>query len=426
MILWTFGLAAVVAVSYIYSLRLNNPPIRSDGLGYYVYLPAFLIDHDPTFKTTVERLFRGLSPNFAGLSIYPETGHYLDKFPLGTALLQLPFFLAADGLTMLLGLDRSGVSPTYQVANVASGFFYFLAGLFVLLGTLQKFFEDRIVALTAALIVFGTNVFHYATYDGSFSHVYTFALASFYVALLLRYAQSPGIGLAAASGAVLGLIVITRNVNAILGLLAFGIWLQAARKSAFRISSWREAAVFGACLIGAVAPLLVYWKFATGHFLVYSYGVEAFNWAQPNIVNFLFSVRKGLVFWTPAILVAVAGFLFLPRALRAFGAWAALCIAGHLYVCASWEAWSFGGSFGSRPFVDVMPILAFPFAAALAEIARRWNAAVVRRMVIGLIVVNCILMNAYWVGIIPYDETTLQHILNLPANYYAVLTRRFI
>jgi hypothetical protein len=45
---------------------------------------------------------------WTGITLDPETSNYLDKYPIGTALLQLPFFLLADGVTLLFGLDRSG------------------------------------------------------------------------------------------------------------------------------------------------------------------------------------------------------------------------------------------------------------------------------------------------------------------------------
>jgi hypothetical protein len=129
-LLWTFGLLATLAVAYIYGARLNWPPIRSDGIGYHAYLPAIFIDHDLTFKTFKVRIHGlGPIPPWLGFSIYPETGNFLDKYPVGTAILQAPFFLVADGLLILSGKTRGELSPPYQIANIVSGIFYLLLGV---------------------------------------------------------------------------------------------------------------------------------------------------------------------------------------------------------------------------------------------------------------------------------------------------------
>src|SRR5207244_970706 len=40
------GALAILAVSLIYGFHLAAKPIRSDGIGHYLYLPAAFIDHD--------------------------------------------------------------------------------------------------------------------------------------------------------------------------------------------------------------------------------------------------------------------------------------------------------------------------------------------------------------------------------------------
>ena len=78
-LLWTLGVLAVAAVAYVYGLKLNTPPIRSDGFGYQAFLTAFFIDHDLTFKTFAVRIFNGDVPTWTGITLYPETGNYRDR-----------------------------------------------------------------------------------------------------------------------------------------------------------------------------------------------------------------------------------------------------------------------------------------------------------------------------------------------------------
>jgi hypothetical protein len=334
-LLWTLGVLAVAAVAYVYGLKLNTPPIRSDGFGYQAFLTAFFIDHNLTFKTFAVRIFNGDVPTWTGITLYPETGNYLDKYPIGTALLQLPFFLLADRVTVLFGLNRSGLSLPYQIANVASAIFYFLLGVRLISSALRDQFDGTIVRLTILLFVFGTSAFHYATYDGSFSHIYSFALVAGLVKLSLQYSAAPKIGIAALGGAIFGLITITRIPNGIVGLIAFGIWIHVVLATLPRVAPLRDGAMFMLCAAIAVTPQLLYWQLVTGHPLIYSYGDEEYNWTDPQVMNFLFSIKKGLLFWSPALVISLIGFFAMPSRLRVFGACAFACMAIHVYLCSA-------------------------------------------------------------------------------------------
>lgn len=73
---------ALAAVGYIYKSELNGPPIRSDGKGYYAYLPSFFIDHSVNIPIDEN------TPYWYEL----DNGNIIDKYPMGTAILQIPFF----------------------------------------------------------------------------------------------------------------------------------------------------------------------------------------------------------------------------------------------------------------------------------------------------------------------------------------------
>jgi hypothetical protein len=56
-----------------------------------------------------------------------------------------------------------------------------MAGLTVLRRLLLRHFSEPVVLATLVTITFGTNLFHYAVYDSTYSHAFSFCL----VALLL-------------------------------------------------------------------------------------------------------------------------------------------------------------------------------------------------------------------------------------------------
>jgi hypothetical protein len=69
-------------------------------------------------------------------------------------------------------------------------------------------------------------------------------------------------------------------------------------------------------------------------------------------------VQKGLFFWSPLLLGAVAGFVVGDRKKLPFLAGTVVVLTLNTYLIASWWDWQFGASYGHRGFVDVLPLLA--------------------------------------------------------------------
>jgi hypothetical protein len=430
-----FLLLSIGALAYVYGFGLpfGAPPIRSDGFGYNAYLPAFFLDHDLTFRTMITRLSASNDPLasngeiilWSGIVPYKDTGLYLDFYPIGCAILQMPFFLVADFIGKVFGLTRFAPTTTYppvfQIANVASSTAYFLVGILFTFRTLWSLYDRQTVWLTVILMTFGTSLFHYATLDGSFAHVYSFALIALYIWLLFQYVQRPGASTAAAIGAVLGLITITRNQDAALGLIALGMGLQTAWQQP-QHPFLRDAAIAAAFLLAAISPQLLYWHYITGQFIINSYDATpwAFQWSNPEVSNFLFSLRKGALFWGPGFIIAFVGFFFLDPRLWVCGICAFLSVAIEIYICASWPIWWFGGGFGSRPMVDYIPVLAISCAAAISA-AIRWNASAVRGVVIVFTLWTTVLMHSYWIGFVCFEDTIASDLQSMPARYFALL-----
>jgi hypothetical protein len=413
------GLAGLVAVSvaYVYGNGLNGPPIRSDGFGYHAYLPALLIHHDVTFSAFVHSFPDGALP--PGISWREDAGVFFNKYPIGVAVLEAPFFLVADAFVRLAGGERTGLSAPYQVANMVAGSTYFLLGTLLLWRLLIRFFQSTTVVWTLAIVIFGTNLFHYASYDASFSHVYSWFLVAAYLLALVRYRERPERGgTALLIGAFLGLIVITRVPNGILGVLSVAVWLDVWGRDCLGRRALRDLALFSLGLVVALLPLVLYWYGATGRLVVYSYGDEGFVWADPALSAFLFSVSKGLLFWAPLLVLAVPGFFMVPPGLRPwFSIAAPVAVALQVYLCASWRPWDFGGSFGSRPFVEFLPVLAIPIAASLAWLRHGLFWLPARVVIVMLVALNLVLMHSYWRGFIPFSGTTLAMLADLPRQH---------
>src|SRR5688572_6956574 len=82
---WLLLATSLAAQALIYGVITTKPVIRSDGVGYYLYLPAALVDRDLTLETSVQREFPDGVP---GGCVNTIEGRQVIKYPLGEALLQ--------------------------------------------------------------------------------------------------------------------------------------------------------------------------------------------------------------------------------------------------------------------------------------------------------------------------------------------------
>src|SRR6266702_4467683 len=100
--------------------NLSKPTIRSDGEGYYLYLPAVFIHHDLTMQWTRPLQNKADPPDPAtgewhGITPY-RNGVYLNKYTIGQAILWTPFFIVAHLLTIVTGRPATGFTGWYQAA----------------------------------------------------------------------------------------------------------------------------------------------------------------------------------------------------------------------------------------------------------------------------------------------------------------------
>ena len=402
---------AIASFAWIYGSELAaGPPIRSDATGYYLYLPAVLIDHDVTMERTAERSFAGRPGDLQGVRRVPPRGRLLDKYPVGEAIMLTPFFAVGHVAALALGAEANGFSRPYQVAAAAGGLAFATLGMAVLGLFLLRWFSTGTVVLTLLALVFGTNLFHYATFDAVFSHAFSFFLVALTLALAVVVYERPRLWSAVALGLTTGFLTAVRPTNAVVLVFAalvgvVGLGDISARTK--RFPRYLPLLAAGAAVyLLALVPQVVYWQTITGKFLVYTYEDERLDLLRPHLLDVLFSVRKGLFFWSPLLLLAVAGLLLLRRVAPRLFVPSVAYLAVHTWLVASWETWWYGGSFGQRSFVEALPVFALGLAS-LVETARGRVARPV--LLVGTVFLSFLAVHAmlaYWLEIIPVDGTT--------------------
>lgn len=422
-LVFCLGLIAQIA---IYDKGLAHDPIRSDGVSYYVYLPAIVLHQSPRLWALANEEYGGAFPPWTSITRWTRSGGagWLNPHPIGEAVLMLPFFLAAHLLTRWSNLPPDGFSLYYQQAASLAGLFYGVLGLEILRRALLRYFTRGVVLAALIAIALGTNLFHYMTYDAVYSHVYAFFLVCVLVFLIPRWYDSPSTARSLGLGITCGLLVITRHTHGILLLLPalydVGVNVSVRERIQFLLQHARALGIVIASAFVVVVPQLLIYYAVTGHWLVTGYDQqETFHFDRPHFFGVLFSVQKGVFFWSPLLLIAMLGFFVMPRTVRAFRWPSLMVLAVITWLIASWFDWQFGGSYGHRGFTDVLPLFALALASACAWLAAR--PVGIRAVGVAAIVLTTSLsvvqMLQYWLGIVPIVDTTWEQYRQLFLNF---------
>jgi len=366
-----------------------------------------------------------------GVYKYENTGNYLDKYPIGVAVMSLPFFLLAHigtlAISQFSGVPPDGFTdPLYHAAQTFSGLFYGLLGLLILKRILDKYFKPKVVYLTLIAVMFGTNLFHYFTYDAVFSHVYSFFLFTLFLYLTIKWYSNPNKLNSLLIGATTGLIAIVRPTNLVVvlffllfGLSINGLGTQIRQRAALYLRKYKKILLISFAAIAVVSIQIIYWYIITGRLFVYSYTDEYFDFKNPQILNVLFSIRKGLFFWCPVLLFSIPGFYLIRNKIKGFSLPTIIFFFINAYIVSSWWSWWYGGGFGMRALIEIFPFLALPMAATFERIfvlRNRYAKGVLILFALVLIIFTTLMMIQYWRGLIPIDNSGISTIINALLN----------
>ena len=348
--------------------------IKSDAAGYYAYLSSAIVYHDllkVKFYWQVDSLYDFADGvHYYAVQYHPETQNFYFKYNYGVALLQLPLFLAAHGLTLLTHqYPADGYSAYYQLSVALSTVLFGFLGLLVLRRFLLCYYTDLTTAITLLLIGLGTNFFAQVITQPGLSHIYQFFLFAIILYSTKRIYETYSWKHTLILGISLGLTIIIRPSDIFICVFPL-LWRtgDASFRQQFittlKTHSLKITTVFALILV-AVFIQLAYWKLSTNHWYIYTYKREHFNFDNWQIINGLFSYRKGWFLYTPLAITGFIGAAFICRSatLRFYLLPFALYFAATLYIVFCWWQWFYGGSFGCRVLIESLAVLALPMAA---------------------------------------------------------------
>ncbi len=363
--------------------------LQSDAKGYYAYNPAIFIYQDLAFD-----FFDDLDSSYKGpyrfyyeeFRVRLEEGN-INKYFIGTALSQSPFFLISHFISYISDKDTSGYSKMHILSVTVAAIFYFLLGLHFIFKILNNYSIRGSTQLILGLVIFfGSNLFVYTIVEPGMSHVYSFA----WICMFLYAAQSLSIKSKAKTWLLLcfalSMLILVRPINVL--VLAFIPFFGSKTflKNTLHLNPVNLVAgvLLGTMMIGI--QILCYYLGA-GELFTYSYEYETFNFRDPHLFDILFSYRKGLFIYTPLYLISFLGLYFIYKNERdKVLIWVGFFVL-ITYVFSSWWMWYYGASFSSRVYVEYLPLFSIPLAFAMDKL-QLWKKKAFLSLLL-LIVVFC-------------------------------------
>jgi hypothetical protein len=396
---------------FLLTLPLANPWVRGDGVGYYAYLRSALIDHDMRFENDYLAANESFVISHVDAQgrllprLYTKTGYVENHFSVGPAILWAPVMLAVHGTVLLADhfgahVAADGYSRPYLFAMAFTTACYGFLSLFLAFRIAREYFDGPWPILATVGIWMASSLPIYMYFNPSWSH----ALSAFAVALFLWYWERTRLRRTTVQWAILGLTAgLMGNVyypNVILlifpALEVLHLVRAKRRDSGQAVVPIQELAlscgVFFATFSASLLPTFITRQIIYGNPFETGYpAISTWNWTSPALLKVLFSSDHGMFSWTPILILAVVGLVFLIQRDALLGAGCLLTFLAYYYFIASYPDWDGLSSFGNRFFVSLTPIFILGLAALLSSFSswmgKRTRAAAFACPVLALLIV---------------------------------------
>src|SRR5258706_14658804 len=361
---------------FVLSLALLNPWVRGDGVGYYAFARAPLIEHSFDFAHDYINANTGFREARLDEHGRPKeffrtrTGHLDNHFTVGPAILWAPFLLLAHGGVLLaraLGshVAADGFSAPYRLAMAFGTAFWGFLGLLLAFRLARQYTGDVWAFLATAAIWWASSLPVYMYFNPSWSHAHSAFAVSLFVFYWHQTRERRTVRQWVVLALIAGLMLNVYYANAMLLIIPV---VEALRDylTAFRGGAAAKAGVsklltkhflFAAITLLCLLPTFVTRYIVYGNPFATGYGsVQNWAWRSPYFLSVLFSSEHGLFSWTPLLLLATVGLvLFRWREPRVGTPLLAAALAFYIFI-ACYPDWAGISSFGNRFFVSLTPL----------------------------------------------------------------------
>ena len=372
----------ILLLVFFVSLPFANPVVHGDGVGYYAYARAPLIQRDLHFEADWKRanlnfsLSRTRSDGEVDPGQYTPTGHIANPFAVGPAILWSPFLLVTHAGVLIVDalggkVPADGFSAPYLVAMALGTAVWGFLGLWFSFLMARKFTSEKWAFLATLGIWFATALPVYMYFNPSWSHAHSVFAVALFLWYWDRTRTSRTFPQWIALGLIGGLMLDVYFPNGVFFLLplldAIRSYVRGLRPLAATVLL-RELAcnsVFLAAITLSFLPTLITRRIVFGGILRFgTYSAIAWQWDAPFWRQVLFSSDHGLLSWTPVLSIAVVGLAFglFARPLRGLSSSLLLVSLAFYYLFSSDPYWDGMSSFGNRFFLSLTPIFIFGLA----------------------------------------------------------------
>ncbi|MFA5417121.1 MAG: hypothetical protein WC341_01555 [Bacteroidales bacterium] len=416
-------LALIIVLSFnIYDRVTHTPknPISWDTFGYYLYLPATFIYHDLGLKD--KAVIDNIIDKYNSTSTFYQASHvqngnWIMKYSMGMAILYSPGFMVGHILAQYMDYPTDGFSKPYQWTLIANSILIFFIGMLVLRKVLNRFFTDKITAILLLLLFFGTNYFSYSTFSAEMPHSYLFTMYALILWQTILWHENHKRKHIWALAFFIGLATLARPTEVIAILIPL-LWNVTNKETLFKkinlIKNNKAQLLQFVIIMLLIGSLqVIYWKIFSGDFIYYSYQNpgEGFEFLWPYTLKTLFSFRKGWLIYTPLMIFALWGFVYLYK--RNKGVFVPLFIffIVNLYIVSSWSCWWYAQSMGQRALIQSYAVLSIPFGYFLTSLSKK---STIIKIVMSLIILFFAILNQFQVwqfskGILSLDRMTMPY-----------------
>ncbi|MEI6288630.1 MAG: hypothetical protein WCP18_03615 [bacterium] len=402
-----FIIAIIVSLGFFVFLNFSRPiKIQGDGVFYYSYLHAVVFNHslDVHDELSYFSAYDSGSQWFIQNNIKTPTGHTPNAYAWGTAIFWLPFIFIATLITWIANffghnLSLDGYSYWYVMAV---NFGTLVAGFLVLwinYKIVRRLFDEKSAVKSLALILLATPFIYYQFFEPSMSHIISLFLVSTFIYLVfsewLDYQRHPWL-----LALVVFLMIATRWQNAIFCVLYLPIILRTAKISIPNSLIQAFKFVLPVAIFAVIQGLL--WHYLYGSYFLTPQGVR-FIRPEFHGLYTLFSSDRGLLLWSPVLILAIIGWPWLWIKSKFLAIMAVLIFVGQWILNSSLNDLGGGDAFGGRRFIELLPFFALTLTALVerfGQYIRAW-----RLVIVVFIFWNLLLVENYRLGFIQHSGT---------------------
>ena len=365
-----------------------NPWVRGDGVGYYAYARAPLIEHSLDFThdyASANESFRKGRLDESGVpkaEFRTRTGHLDNHFTVGPAILWSPFLLVAHGGVLLArafgsSVAADGFSAPYRFAMALGTAIYGFLALLIAFRLTRRYANDFWAFVATLAIWWASSLPVYMYFNPSWSHAHS----AFTVALFLWYWESTREQRSTWQWVILGLItglmlnVYYANLMVVAVLLVEAVWQYSQVMSRNQWSaklSWllSRHLLFGVLVLLCLLPTFISRSIVYGGPFETGYlSIRDFLWSSPVLFSVLFSANHGLLSWTPVLIFSIAGLiLFATRRPQVGVPFLAATVAFYVFF-SLYPDWAGISSYGNRFFLSLTALFILGLAVTLESFA---------------------------------------------------------